>query len=72
MYTSIKVPEYHCTKCGRVNDKGMLILSHCRIEIYEKDSLELAKMTLKMYEKELESQSLLVLGNKLLIFILQI
>ena len=57
--TSVHISEYkyNCTNCGFVNKvtKAMLILPRVRIEIYDKDSLELARMALNIYAQGLET-----------------
>ena len=57
--TSVHIPEYkyNCTNCGFVNKvtKAMLVLPRIRIEIHDRDSLELARMALTIHAKGLET-----------------
>lgn len=59
--TSVQISEYkyNCTNCGFVNKviKAMLILPRAKIEIYDKDSLELARIALNIYSKGLETRT---------------
>ena len=58
--TSVHISEYkyNCTNCGFVNKvtKAMLILPRVRIEIHDKDSLELARLALNIFAKGLETR----------------
>ncbi len=58
--TSVHISEYkyNCTNCSFVNKvtKAMLILPRARIEIHDKDSLELARMALNIFSKGLETR----------------
>ena len=59
--TSVHISEYkyNCTNCGFVNKvtKAMLILPRARIEIHDKDSLELARIALNIFAKGLEART---------------